>query len=328
MKLNGAHFLSKGLLALLIGSLVIVNGCQKQALVHQALQQNLQTAPASTKVLAAYMPWFGDGTHVDVGYSSQDPKVLRRQIEQARELGIGGFVVDWNGERHRFTDQNFAILQQVASQANFKVALLYNEAEEDSGEATQEALDALDKAYKAYIGPEAPYRDAYLTYTDRPVIFIFPKRGQTDWNRVREHVKAWAAPPLLIYKDAPPSTAANAFDGYYAWVHPGPGGWSTDGSDWGEGYLEHFYKNMKDKYPDKIAVGAAWPGFDDHRARWSLNRRMDNRCGRTLDDTLRLYRRFYDDAHPLPFLLIETWNDYEEGTAIERPSTPCSGPKS
>ena len=328
MKLDGAGFLSKGLLALLIGSLVVVNGCQKQVIVHQALQQNLQAAPTSTKVLAAYMPWFGDGTHLDVGYSSQDPKVLRRQIEQARELGISGFVVDWNGERHRFTDQNFGILQQVASQANFKVALLYNEAEEDSGEATQEALDALDKAYRAYIGPEAPYRDAYLTYNDRPVIFIFPKRGQTEWQRVREHVKSWAPPPLLIYKDAPPANAANALDGYYAWVHPGSGGWSPGGSDWGEEYLEHFYKNMKDNYPDKIAVGAAWPGFDDRRARWSLNRRMDNRCGRTLDDTLRLYRRFYDDAHPLPFLLIETWNDYEEGTAIERPSAPCSERKS
>jgi hypothetical protein len=45
---------------------------------------------------------------------------------------------------------------------------------------------------------------------------------------------------------------------------------------------------------------------------------MANRCGKTFDDTLHLYNRYYDSANPLPFMLIETWNDYEEGTAIER----------
>jgi hypothetical protein len=33
---------------------------------------------------------------------------------------------------------------------------------------------------------------------------------------------------------------------------------------------------------------------------------------------LHFYNRYFDAAHPLPFVMIETWNDYEEGTAIER----------
>jgi len=325
MKLNGSH-LSKGLLALVVGAVLIVNGCQRQV-VHQAVQEDFQARALGTRVLAAYMPWFGDGQHLDVGYSSQDPKVLRKQIDQARNRGITGFVVDWNGARRPFTDKSFAILQQVAGEAHFQVALLYNEAEEDTAESTQQALDAMDEAYRDYIGPQAPDRAAYLGYNGRPMIFIFPKRGQTDWNRVREHVNTWSTPPLLFYKDQAPEQFAGAFDGYYAWVHPGPGGWKPDGKDWGEQYLDHFYKNVKDKYPDKIAVGGAWPGFDDHRARWGLNRKMDRRCGATLDDTLRLYTRYYDATHPLPFLMIDTWNDYEEGTAIERLDTPCTGQK-
>ena len=44
---------------------------------------------------------------------------------------------------------------------------------------------------------------------------------------------------------------------------------------------------------------------------------MSSRCGKTLDDTLRMFRRYYNEQRPLPFLMIETWNDYEEGTAIE-----------
>jgi hypothetical protein len=45
---------------------------------------------------------------------------------------------------------------------------------------------------------------------------------------------------------------------------------------------------------------------------------MQSRCGQTFEDTLHLYTRYFDAAHPLPFVMIETWNDYEEGTAVER----------
>jgi hypothetical protein len=271
------------------------------------------------------MPWFGDHSHMDVGYSSQDPGVLRKQIQQAQRMGIRGFVVDWYGESRPYSDQNFALLQQAASENHFHVALLYNEAEDEDAQSTDAAMAALDKAYKAYIGPAARYRDAYLSYNGRPVIFIFPKRGHVNWKRVREHCGDWETPPILLYKDEPPAEFAGEFAGSYAWVQPGHGGWSADGSNWGQDYLDHFYKTMKSKYPDKIVVGGAWPGFDDSGAKWGLNRHMQSRCGKTFDETLNFYHRYYDDSNPLPFLLIETWNDYEEGTAIEgRKMTDCS----
>ena len=82
---------------------------------------------------------------------------------------------------------------------------------------------------------------------------------------------------------------------------------------------------MKEKHADKIVVGGAWPSFNDSGAAWGLNRHMDSRCGQTLDDTLGFYQRYYAAANPIPFVLIETWNDYEEGTAIER-TTSASCP--
>jgi hypothetical protein len=45
---------------------------------------------------------------------------------------------------------------------------------------------------------------------------------------------------------------------------------------------------------------------------------MDRRCGRTFEQTLGYFRRYHSEKNPLPFLLIATWNDHEEGTAIER----------
>lgn len=309
--------MSKGLLSLCILCFVVAGGCTTPG-THHALLQSGQAPALSPKLLAVYMPWFGDHTHMDVGYSSQDPAVLRKQIEQAKRMGISAFVVDWYGESRPYSDHNFALLQAAASEQHFQVALLYNEPEDEDAQATDAAIAALDKAYKDYFGPSAKYSDAYLTYDGRPMMFIFPKSGHIDWNRVREHCSDWARVPLFIYKDQPPEQFANDFTGSYAWVQPGPGGWAADGSNWGEQYLDNFYKTMKNRHPDKIAIGGAWPGFDDSVAKWGLNRHMQSACGKTLDTTLNLYEHYYDSANPLPFLLIETWNDYEEGTAIER----------
>jgi len=155
------------------------------------------------------------------------------------------------------------------------------------------------------------------------MIFIFPKSMQTDWNRVRAETDKWEAPPLLIYEDRS-TPFANLFDGFYAWVNPGKKGFSSDGDNWGEDYLQDFYQRMQSKYPNKITVAGAWAGFDDSKASWSLHRFISQRCGKTFSDTLKLSR---EDAPAAPFLLIATWNDYEEGTAIERGLGKC-GPNS
>lgn len=290
------------------------------------LRESLVNVPApqgSPMLLAIYQPWFGNGEHIDVGYSCHDPAVLRQQITRAKELNIGGFVVNWYGPRKEFEDQTYALLQQAAAQSNFKVAVQYDEAVDHPGYATDAVIVDLQYLYDRYISPAGgSSRSAYLRYHGRPVIFIFPKDSATDWNRIRQVTQSWPDPPVLIYKDQS-AKFPNAFDGFYAWVQPGHDGWARDGSHYGEDYLHYFYKNMMDHHPDKIAVGAVWPGFDDSRASWSRNRHMAYRCGRTFEDTLRVFRHFYGAENPPPYLLIVTWNDYEEGTDIERSIGHC-----
>jgi len=308
------------LLSLLIAVAVAPNSCDHRS--RDLTFRDLSRGDQKPKVIAAFQPWFGDTDHVQVGYNSNDPAVIRKQIQEAKGLGIYAFAVDWYGARHPFLDRSYALIQQMASQEHFHVALMYDETEEDDGHATEDALDA-STAYSKYIGPQASGRDAYLLYKGRPVVFIFPKRGNTDWKQVRDMVSHWESPPLLIYKDNPPPQYSSAFDGQYAWVHPGPKGWATDGSEWGEDYLQNFYKKMRSKGSDQITVGTVWPGFDDSKASWSLNRRIDQRCGKTLQDTLRVFAENNDADHPMPFVMIATWNDYEEGTAIENGLARC-----
>lgn len=303
--------------------------CSKADLHKTLKARRFQPAERSPVVLAAYQPWFGRPGHINVGYSSQDRVVLQRQIEQAKELGISGFVVNWYGPDNEFEDRSYSTLQELANRSNFNVALMYDEDNSDPSNTTNRTLNDLQYAYEQYIATNARVPNhSYLRYNGRPVIFVFPKNGRTDWKVVRKAVDGWPDPPFLIYKDINSGKYTDAFDGFYAWVHPGKEGWKRDGSNWGEDYLENFYKTMSTKYPDKVAVGAAWPGFDDSRASWSRNRRMDSRCGRTFEDSLRAFRRYYDAARPLPFLMIVTWNDYEEGTAIERGYANCGNNRS
>jgi hypothetical protein len=52
---------------------------------------------------------------------------------------------------------------------------------------------------------------------------------------------------------------------------------------------------------------------------------MDPRCGRTLEESMQMFHHYYDASRPLPFLMIETWNDYEEGTNVEGGKHGCKG---
>lgn len=314
------------LLAYLLMMTAVPGGCSHASSRNVTLK-DIPSSPGNPKVLADYQPWFGDPDHIDVGYSTQDPNVLRKQIESARSMGIYAFVVDWYGPRRPFLDRSTALLQRIASEQHFHIALMYDETQDDNGHATEEAMEAMELAYQKYIGPKAPGRDAYLMYRGRPVIFVFPKRGHTDWSQVRDQVNQWESPPILLYEDEPPPQFSKAFDGEYAWVYPGKAGWKPDGQAWGEDYLTNFYETMRTKHPDQVAVGGVWPGFNDVKASWSLSRRIDSRCGKTFADTLRLFDENNDSSHPIPFVLIATWNDYEEGTAIERGVPSCDGSK-
>lgn len=273
-------------------------------------------------MIAVYEAWFGHPRHVSVGYSSQDPSVIKSQIHHAQALGISAFVVDWYGDREPFIDRGYALIQKLAAKSKFHVAMMYDEPNEEIG-ATDEAIADFTMFHDAYLSSNSPGHEAYLTYRGRPLIFIFPKGGHTDWSKVRALVGKWTPAPLLLYENLP-GRDASAFDGFYAWVNPGDKGWQPSGSDWGGQYLREFYETMRDKYPDRMIVGGAWAAFNDSRASWGLNRHISSRCGQTFTDTFTFWRKDFPPDDPIPFIMIETWNDYEEGTAIERGIPACN----
>jgi hypothetical protein len=268
-----------------------------------------------------YEAWFGHPKHVSAGYSSHDPAVISSQIRGAKAMGISAFVVDWYGDRESFIDHSYALMQTAAANEQFQVAMMYDETDEEEG-ATDQAMADFTMFHDTYLSSKALGHQAYLTYEGRPVIFIFPKGKHTDWSRLRTLVNNWSIPPLLIYENLP-GPSADAFDGFYAWINPGEKGWAADGSNWGEQYLSDFYQTMRSKYPDKIIVGGVWSSFDDSKASWGLNRHISARCGQTFADTSNLWRKYFPPDDLLPFVMIETWNDHEEGTSVEDGISTC-----
>lgn len=310
------HYTSSVLVCLLL----LARGCSGPA---PNAPLRYRATGSSPEVIAVYEGWWGHPHHISIGYSSHDPDVIRDQIRRAKAMGISAFVVDWYGDREPFIDTSYALMQEIAAKNDFKVAMMYDETHEDDG-ATDEAIADFTMFHDTYLISRAKGHQAYLTYQGHPVIFIFPTGRHTDWSKVRQVVSKWKRAPLLIYENAP-GTDANAFDGFYAWINPGDKGWASDGSNWGEQYLENFYQTMKNKYPDKIVVGGAWAVFNDSKASWGLNRRIAARCGQTYRDTFNFWRREFPAGEVIPFIMVETWNDYEEGSAIER-GIPTCGP--
>jgi hypothetical protein len=274
------------------------------------------------ELLALYEGWFGEPNHLNVGYSCHDVHKLRDQIKSAQAMGISGFVVDWYGDRDPFVDQTYALLEKQAAKNHFHVAMMYDESNATDG-ATDAAIADLTMFRDSYLTTKDG-REAYLTYQGRPVILVWPRGKAIDWDKVRSAVNQWKPAPWLIAENLPDKYVKD-FDGYYPWVQPGAKGWAADGSHWGGGYLSSFYQTMAEKFPGKIIVGGAWAEFNDSKASWGLNRHIDARCGQTFRDTLNLWRKFVPAGQVIPFMMVETWNDHEEGTAIEDGLPTCGG---
>jgi hypothetical protein len=179
--------------------LLLPHGCSGPEGWH-TLPLKHTAAGKSPETIALYEAWFGHPNHISVGYSSQDPVVISKQIRQAKAMGISAFVADWYGDREPFIDQIYALMQKTAGSEKFQIAMMHDETDAED-DATDEALADFTMFHDSYLSSHAPGYQSYLTFEGRPVIFIFPKGMHTDWNRVRSMVDKWNIPPFLIYEN-------------------------------------------------------------------------------------------------------------------------------
>jgi hypothetical protein len=115
------------------------------------------------------------------------------------------------------------------------------------------------------------------------------------------------------------TSALGHVNSFYPWVGPSASGWDRiNGLEWGEDYLNWFYPTVNTNGSTlDFLCGGVWPGFDDRpNTSWGDNRWMDRQNGNVYNETWSILTD-YSGELPMKFALIETWNDWNEGTEIE-----------
>jgi len=278
----------------------------------------------TTKVLAHYLPWWGAqprSSGVPVRYRSDDPRQALRTFEDMRARGVDGVIVDWYGQNDpaHIDAAWHSSMPELTKIPGFTFSIMV-----DSGTFTSRACKACDVTQTIvsqldYIAREYFASRQYLRFNGHPVVFEFGMDwvGKVDWARIQ------AAHPEIswvhIHKEG---FDRNDSAGAFVWIAPALAKNKASVPDLSQ--LREFYRYGLTE-PTKIATGGAFKGFDDSLADWGKANPhfMPQSCGATWLQTFDLINQNFSAARQLPFLQLITWNDYEEGTALESGIDNC-----
>jgi len=287
------------------------NGNVRASNVSKEPISSLLGTDSNVKFLAHLMPWWGNAGHINVGYSSHDAAQVRRQINDMISRGFAGVVVA-EGTSNSF---NLASLRLVAEEVSRHPGFLF--AVQINKRPILSASDPTAKLISdlKFASTEFFTSSNYLRMNGRPVVLFFDGEiAGVDWSRVEAAI---TDQPMFVFRNSS-GFWHDASSGAFSWI-----GTSTSQDPSGLAHLDTFYRTAQNETP-KLVIGSTWKGFDDSVASWSRNRKVPQRCGKTWLDTIARAKN-YAGAFPGEqfFLQVNTWNNYEEGTAIESGIDNC-----
>jgi hypothetical protein len=274
--------------------------------------QSLLPAGANSKLYVTLMGWFGKPDHMNVGYSSNDPAQIHRQVEDMISRGIQGAIMPWYGEANTVIDTATQLLRNEAEAhaGQFEFAIRENQAALTAA-AQSNGCDATDQliADLTYVASQYESSPAYMHINGRPVVFFFGVDSYyIDWSRV---VSSIPGNPLLVFEGTNGLTRPLS-DGGFSWIQIK----SNNPFDPELAAQDSFYQAAQ-KASGRLAFGVLYKGFNDTLAKWGTNRVIQQTCGQTWLQTFSEFGKFASGNNPFAGIQIATWNDYEEGTAIE-----------
>jgi hypothetical protein len=270
---------------------------------------------STTRIYARYMPWFGDGKHLNVGYRSDDQQQISRQVADMLSRGIQGAIADWYGPDSGLKHDSTLLVMKESERQGLEFAISEDagalaDCEKHGCDVTAQLISDLGYAAAHFEGSPS-----YIRFNGRPAVFFFGlEKYKIDWHRVRQAVPL---NPIFFFRNSGAFANSDA-DGAYSWIAPET---AAPDDPIAVKYLDRFYS--KAQTSSKIAMGSAYKGFNDADAGWGKGRIIDQQCGQTWMATFAEAGRFYSADHQLPALIIPTWNDYEEGTEIETGIDNC-----
>lgn len=274
---------------------------------------------STTAIYAHFMPWFGTSNHMNVGYDSNDPAEIQKQVTDILSRGINGVVIDWYGPN---STQHNATALGVMNEAQTRSGAFQFGIMEDQGaisscantagcDVTAALISDLNYITTTFI----PSPD-YIRWNGNPVIFYFGVEAfNIDWTRVRANT----APGLVFVFENTGGFTRSYSNAAFAWVQPSN---VTSTDPMALSYLSNFY-SVAQQTPSKLPVGASYKGFNDSLASWGSNRLMQQQCGQTWLATFGNANSMWSSSNQLAWFQLVTWNDYEEATEIETGIDNC-----
>ncbi len=232
-------------------------------------------------------------------YDSRDPAVIRRQMAEAREAALDGFVVSWWG-RESDEARAFGLLLAAARSLGLRLAPYYETGELWARGAPEVAADLAALLVTHGADP------AFLRAGGRPVVFAYGahRLRPAAWAFVRRALAARGLRPVLVGDAARPEWLAH-FDALHLYS---PVGALADGAD-----LVARYRDLaaRARAAGRPFLAPVAPGYDDRAVRVPgtvVARAEGATYGRTWEAALA--------AEPAA-VLVATWNEWHEGTEIE-----------
>ncbi|MEP0367511.1 MAG: T9SS type A sorting domain-containing protein [Cyclobacteriaceae bacterium] len=286
------------------------------------LSNQSAAADMEEQVFIHYLAWYGegsDGNHWADGtaqepivgfYNSQSWSTHLYHILLSSAVGVDGLVVnvrtDYDEVSLKKVLPSLQRIVDIDADFDYKLAVSY-----DDQDMTLESVKSELEVLKSdIIGGTSQY----LHLNEEPVIFIWNYDGFLTSEEYREAVTATFPDnsPVLLRNEIDFNTTEDAIDSYYPWVQ----GFDEKGENWGEGYLDWYYRTLQIREDIEFATAGAWPGFDDRSASWGQNRWIDRKEGETFQQTWDLIHKYQTES-AIKWVILETWNDWNEGTEIE-----------
>lgn len=262
------------------------------------------------------MGWFGpsDHSHPKAQYDSADPATIKRQFDELQSWGVSGVILDWYGPywRHIDTVGGRMLAECEARKMSFSLGV-------DQGAISKKTESTGHKEFLALMDYAATFffkSPAYMQIDGKGVVFEFgmetlPTADQIDWNAV----VAKYPDKHFIHRNV--GGFALAGSGAYAWL------------DKGIPYLQDYYKRAHDPSQTKLCFGSLFTGFDNRKLKadgtlvtpdtpvWGALNVIPQDHGQTFLNTVDEANKFLAAGGKLTGVVINTYNDWEEGSAVE-----------
>jgi hypothetical protein len=260
-------------------------------------------------VLAHRCDWWGGTSHPNIGINVADPVYAAATVADMKSRGIGGTSSLWHGAGSLEDKAVRALLPELVKQ-NMKLVICVGSSTPSlklppekyptftMAQRTTALLQVMD-----YLRDTFMTSPAYLKVGGRPMVQFFGVTG-VDWNVVRAHIQGYpVGNPLLYFRWETNYSAHPQADGYFGWTHCDEA-WVTGVKKLGKGII----MGANARFDNTVAgdpVRCTWGA--DHPTKILSN-----------GGTNWLSQIALAKAHTeIPILMLTTWNDYQEGSAIE-----------